>query len=270
MSRIKTILVGIDYTKSSDNALQYAILLAEKSTASLMLFHVYENPIVHLYSGAYFVDYDNVEKGNIEKLEKYKAKILSTNSKLDIAILATDKSIKSSIKDLVEKHKISLVVFGLESKSKVSKFLYGTTGVKLASRIKCPVIIVPEDYKQHQLKHTVLAVDNNEHIKSKIVKKAKEFNNDLNLPYEFIHVKTEYEFLALPTTKIKKEQEKLKVKVIESENFVSGIKSYTSKNKVDLIIVISHSHSALYNLFNDSNTKLIAFESKKPVMCFHA
>ena len=34
--------------------------------------------------------------------------------------------------------------------------------------------------------------------------------------------------------------------------------------------IISHSHSELYNLFNDSNTKLIAFESKKPVMCFHA
>jgi nucleotide-binding universal stress UspA family protein len=270
MSKIKTILVGIDYTKSSDNALQYAILLAEKSNASLMLFHVYENPVVHLYSGAYFVDYDNVEKGNVEKLKKYKAKVLSTHPKLDIAILATDKSIKSSIKDLVEKHKISLVVFGLETKSKVSKFFYGTSGVKLASRIKCPVIIVPEDYKQHQLKHTVLAVDNNEHIKSKIVKKVKEFNSDLNLQNEFIHVKTEYEFLAIPTTKIKKEQEKLKVKVIESENFVLGIKSYVSKNKVDLVIIISHSHSALYNLFNDSNTKLIAFESKKPVMCFHA
>lgn len=270
MSKIKTILVGIDYTKSSDNALQYAILLAEQSKASLMLFHVYENPIVHLYSGAYFVDYDNVEKGNVEKLKKYKAKISSTHPKLDISILVTDKSIKSSIKDLVEKHKISLVIFGLETKSKVSKFFYGTTGVKLASRIKCPVIIVPEDYKQHQLKHTVLAVDNNEHIKSKIVKKVKEFNSDLKLPYEFVHVKTEYEFLAIPTTKIKKEQEKLKVKVIESENFVSGIKSYVSKNKVDLVTIISHSHSALYNLFNDSSTKLIAFESKKPVMCFHA
>lgn len=270
MSKIKTILVGIDYTKSSDNALQYAILLAEKSKSSLMLFHVYENPIVHLYSGAYFVDYDNVEKGNIEKLKKYKAKILSTHPKLEISILATDKSIKSSIKELAEKHKISLVVFGLETKSKVSKFFYGTTGVKLASKIKCPVIIVPEDYKQHQLKHTVLAVDNNEHIKSKIVNKVKEFNNDLKLQNEFIHVKTEYEFLAIPTTKIKKEQEKLKVKMIESENFVTGIKSYVSKNKVDLITIISHSHSALYNLFNDSNTKLIAFESKKPVMCFHA
>ncbi len=270
MSKIKTILVGIDYTKSSDNALQYAILIAKKSNSSLMLFHVYENPIVHLYSGAYFVDYDNIEKGNIEKLKKYKTKILSNHPKLEITILATDKSIKSSIKNLVEKHKISIVVFGLETKSKVSRFFNGSTGVKLASKINCPVIIVPEDYKQHQLKHSVLAVDNNEHIKSKIVKKVKKFNNDLNLRYDFIHVKTEYEFLELPSAKIKKEQEKLKVNVIESKNFVSGINYYVSKNKVDLVTIISHSHSELYNLFNDSNTKLIAFESKKPVMCFHA
>ena len=53
----QSILVGIDFTKSSENALNYAIMLAEKSKAALLLFHVFDTPIVHTNSGAYFVEY---------------------------------------------------------------------------------------------------------------------------------------------------------------------------------------------------------------------
>jgi hypothetical protein len=74
MKNNKTILVGIDYTKSSENALNYAILLAEKSVSSIMLYHVYETPVVHTYSGAYFVSYPDIDKYNQEKLEKFKNK----------------------------------------------------------------------------------------------------------------------------------------------------------------------------------------------------
>ena len=65
-----TILVGIDYTKSSENALNYALMLAQRTNAKVTLLHVFEFPVMHTNSGLYIVDYKLVKANDLEKLEK--------------------------------------------------------------------------------------------------------------------------------------------------------------------------------------------------------
>jgi nucleotide-binding universal stress UspA family protein len=43
--KMKTILVPIDFSPSSDNAMNYAAYLAAKVGASLLLVHVYQIPV---------------------------------------------------------------------------------------------------------------------------------------------------------------------------------------------------------------------------------
>jgi nucleotide-binding universal stress UspA family protein len=265
----KIILVGIDYSKSSENALQYALLLAERTAASVLLLHVFEFPIVHTNSGMYMVDYKEVKKRDLNKLEKVRAKALLNFPAASIDIMNTTDRIQEVIKDLSQKKKIEMVVLGLETKSAISKFMQGSTGVNIASKIDCPVVIVPEKYKTHKLVHTVITVDNREHIKKRVIDKAAKFSKSLKLNTQLVHIKTDDEFLQIYERNPKKENEKWHIKTHEAKTFDKGIADYVKYNQSDMVIIFSQSHSAFYKLFNETNTAKIAFQSKVPVVSIH-
>ena len=62
---------------------------------------------------------------------------------------------------------------------------------------------------------------------------------------------------------------KLPIEVIKAKDIQDGIIKYSKDKNTDLITIISQSHSALFNLFSESNTKKIAFQTKVPVMAIH-
>lgn len=259
-----TILVGIDFTKSSENALNYAIMLAEKSKSALLLFHVFDTPIVHTNSGAYFVEYASLKHNNLARLESYKNNIQAKHPKLKMDVRTTFTSFKEEVKDLAKHAKINYVVLGLETKSKVSKFIYGTTGVDIAGKVDCPVIIVPEKYKEHKLEHSVLAIDNKNKQHAVILKKHQAFMKAHKCTSVNLHVRTEDELIV---EKIKNKE--LLVETIEAKDFKTGLAKYMKAKETDMVTLISHSHSFLYNMFAETNTKTIAFQSKVPVMSIH-
>lgn len=265
----KTILVGIDYSKSSENALHYALLLAERVKASVLLLHVFEFPIVHTNSGMYMVDYKEIKKRDLTKLEKLKEKAVKLFPAAVIDTMNTTDRIQDVIKDLSQKKKIDMVVLGLETKSAISKFMHGSTGINIASKIDCPVIIVPEKYKEHELVHAMITVDNREHIKKRVVDKASRFSKSLKLNTQLVHIKTDDEFLQIYERNPKKENEKWNIRTQEAKTFDKGVADYVKNNKADMVIIFSQSHSAFYKLFNETNTAKIAFQSKVPVVSIH-
>jgi nucleotide-binding universal stress UspA family protein len=265
----KTILVGVDYTKSSDNALEYAVMMAKKSNASVMLFHIYETPVVHTFSGAYFVSYKEMQGYNLARLEKYRSKLSVKHPSIDFSVFASYKSFKAGVNELIKSRKVHYVVLGLESKSRFSRFIYGTTGLEVAGKISCPVIIVPERYKQHKLKTSVLALDNHKTIESKVMQKITDFNKQFKMQKELVHIKTEDEFMFVNKKKASDANKRWKVKIVEAKNFEDGILSYVKQNKIDLLSIVSHAHSTMYELFNESNTKQLAFKTRIPIMSIH-
>jgi len=263
------ILVGIDYSKSSENALQYALMLARKTPTKIILLHVFEFPIIHTNSGLYTMDYKAMKENDLARLSKVKEQALKKFPKAEIELLNTTDSIKSFVKDLASKKKIDYVVLGLETKSKISKFIYGTTGVNLSTRIDCPVIIVPESYKIHKLDKTVISVDNKETIKKRTADKAIGFTEQHGASHQMLYIKTEDDFLLIYEKNPKKQNKKWDIKTLEAKDFESGINKYMISNPTDMIVLFSKSYSALYRFFNETNTKVIAFQSKVPVMSIH-
>ncbi len=268
MKNKNTILVGVDYSKSSENALMYAALLASKTDASLMLMHVFDVPVLHTNSGIYFISYESIQEEHKTHLEKYKQLVTKKYPKMEVKTFVTSLSFKSEIKDLSSSKKIQYVVLGLETKSKISRFIYGTTGLDIAGKVDCPVIIVPQQYKEHKLGKTVLAVDNAEATRSKLFTKFAKFNEVYKTKASYVHIKTEDE-LNLGIKPSKKSKPEIKIDQLESKSFVLGINRYVRENNIDLVTVVSQSHSFIYDLFSERNTKLIAFQSKTPVMSLH-
>lgn len=262
----KTILVGIDYSKSSENALNYAIALAKKGKASVLLFHTYAVPVVHTNSGLFFISYSALKKSNTERLEKYRAAIQKENPGINVNVLATGSSFNIELEDLLHRHRVQYVVLGLESKSRLSKFIYGSHSTQIAGKINCPVIIVPEKYKAHRIQKAVLCVDTPKSVDHKALKKITDFSSRFQYDLSKVHVRTPEEISFDKPSETKKTD----LEVVESGEFVDGVIRYSKEKNKDLIIIVSQTHSPIYNLFIERNTKTIAFRSKIPVMAIHS
>ncbi|MCU0359225.1 MAG: universal stress protein [Bacteroidia bacterium] len=267
----KRILVGVDYTKSSLNAVDYAAGLAKQSGATLILFHVYEFPVVHTNAGLYMVDYKAIKRDDLARLEQLKKKTLDKHPGLQLEIGNSNMSFKAYVEELAAKKKIHVVVLGLETKGKISKFIWGTTGVDIAGKIDCPVVIVPESYTKHKYEKVMAAVDYKQDLKRVVIRKAEQFAKDNQMKCNLVHIQTEDELdFGIEAGERRKEAAKWNIELFKAKGFSEGVKKYVSQNKSDLVVLFSRKHSLVYRLFNETNTKTIAFNSNVPVMAVHA
>ena len=70
---MKTLLVGVDFTKSSMNAIDYTVGLAKKTKSNVLLFHAIATPLVHTNSGLFFItpsDFSTIESKKLLALQK--------------------------------------------------------------------------------------------------------------------------------------------------------------------------------------------------------
>jgi len=267
---MKTIIAGIDFTKSSYNAAKYAAMLAQKLNCKLVLFNMYDVPLIHSNSGLYVMSYTPLRDESENKIADFSKKLQKLHPKISINFFVSTGSFKQQLTAFIEAHKVQLVVMGLSTKDSFSKFIYGSHSTDIAGKISAPVIIVPDNFKVHTLNKILLGVDNEEKLHRSSLKSLERFAKESKSSVTLLHVKTEDEIFGnkLKNT-IKLNGKAHKVESYSAIDIVKGIRAFTQTNKTDLIAIISKKHSLFYNLFTESNTKKIAFASKIPVMAIH-
>ncbi len=261
---MKTILVGVDFTKSSENTVQYAIEVAKQSHSKILLFHALTAPLIHTTSGLVFLDNDNFHKDVENEMKALSNRLSKKHPSLKFGIEITYDGIRERVKKLAKNRKISLVVLGLETKSKIQKFLGSTTSLDLAGKIDCAVITVPKKYKKHSVKKILVALDNKETIKSGLSKRINSIIEMLGVKAEFVHVKTEDELNIKQTI-----NREINLTTVNAWDFKTGITSYAKKSKADMIMLISNNYSSIHSLFIDSHSKKIILSSNIPVISVH-
>ncbi len=266
---MKTIIVGTDFSTSSINACRYAAELAQISKCKLIIFNLFEAPVIHSNVGLYGFSYEFIKKASHDKTEKLIKQLKREFPKVNISAFATNGAFEDELKQFTKAHRVEAAVMGLETKKRISKFIYGSHGINLVGKIDCPVIIVPSGYKVHKVSKVLLAVDNNEKLMKSSLKGFERFVKDTGSKIKVLHVRTDDEIFHPVTNTVSVNGKKLPIDIIKAKDIQDGVKKYCALGDISLVAIISKKHSLFYNLFSESNTKKIAFVSKLPVMSIH-
>lgn len=266
---MKTIITGTDFSASSLNACRYAAFLALKLNCKLTVFNLYEAPLIHSNVGLYGFTYAAVRGDSKRKTAKILADLKAEFPKLKVSMFVSNGDLKTELEDFDAKHQVEAAVMGLESKSRLTKFLYGSHGVNIAGKINAPVIIVPQSYKVHKLDGVLLSVDSNEKLYKTSLAGFEKFLKAAKVPVSLLHVRTEDELFHPLVTSLKILGKKQPILEHRAKNLENGVRNFCRENNVDLVAIVSKKHSVFYNLFSESNTKRVAFASKVPVMAIH-
>jgi nucleotide-binding universal stress UspA family protein len=147
---ISKIMVGIDGSKESINAADYAIDIAKKHNAELIAVNVLTSDIGYTYSSPgvesppltireiILLAEDEVKKWFNDIKEKADKNGVRFRSEIIIA----KKSTVSSMLDYAEEQNINLIVVGTRGRSGIKKMLLGSIASGLVTYAACPVLVV--------------------------------------------------------------------------------------------------------------------------------
>ena len=147
---ISKIMVGIDGSKESVNAADYAIDIAKRHNAELIAVNVLTSDIGYAYSSPgvesppltireiILLAEDEVKKW----LNDIEEKADKSGIRFRSEIIMAKRSAVSTMLDYAEEQKIDLIVVGTRGRSGIKKMLLGSVASGLVTYAACPVLIV--------------------------------------------------------------------------------------------------------------------------------
>ena len=145
------ILVPTDFSKNAWNALKYGLRLFENLNCTFYLLHV--NPIP-TYSGAgtSVKGFSKMAKESVLRESKESLDLLllriekiSANAKHSFVTIALYDFFVDSIKREVETKKMDLIIMGTKGSSGFKKVTVGSNTGDVITKVKCPLLAVPEN-----------------------------------------------------------------------------------------------------------------------------
>jgi nucleotide-binding universal stress UspA family protein len=269
------ILVPLDFSKSSDNALDYAIGLASFLVTDIILLHVES---IFLYNLDSTILTNTIEeKVEISRniLKEKAAKIRKENMSIsNVEYHVEAGNIEKTISDYITNYRIDFVVMGIrEPEKSATKQLLRSTVLPISKNSEAPVFVIPENYKYKKIQTIAYASEYSSEIKQhnglfQIKFLNKLFDSKLNVLHVIPqnHVLNKIETEADQYVEETLEETNHKTFVLSENKASNALLDFVNKNEVDLMVVEPKKHSFFHKLFYPSTTKEVAFKSPIPVL----
>jgi nucleotide-binding universal stress UspA family protein len=278
---MKTILVPTDFSPSSERALDFAVQIAKKWNAKIILANAYYLPTFDLDAPPSMLQtmYDKEDKEIKSKLHEICLKT-AKNTNPEGASLACEyvaelKLPVQEIHDLVVKKGVDLIVMGTEGKDKVLGFL-GSITMEVLNRVRCPVLIIKEDFEYRDFNHIAYALEDIEKDISTIdqlIPFAKLFDAEIKV----IHVKknqkqngeTKDPGKLIPGLKKSAGYEKIKLYEMFYDDVPKGLTAFFNSESYNLMVLMKHERNWVENIFHKSVIKHLMAAGNTPLLILH-
>lgn len=140
--RIHRLMVPLDFSGKSRQALRYAVPLAQKFGARIVLLHVLPDTRGTSASTASLLTGTPAEQraAALKRLQATAASLVPTTIRTDFSVLVGDPTKK--IIEAIEKHDVDLLVLTTTGRTGLKRILIGSTAEQVMRHAPCPVLSV--------------------------------------------------------------------------------------------------------------------------------
>lgn len=277
------ILVPVDFSDYSKNALEYAIVLAKKTNAFITVFHSFyfstppEYGTLANYISMAIEDeqkrYDEQMKTLIKSYENEEYD--DGSGRLQISSIVKLGLPSEDIVALIKERQFEMVIMGTKGATGLDRLFFGSVTANIIedSDVKCPVLAVPRGANVRGVKHMLYAMDYEEDDVP-VIDDLLEFASYFDAKVTCLHVNVSEELLD--SDKLEKEiledtywftpYDKIRFELLKNESTQSGIENYIKDNGIDLVAVIPRKRSFLESLFHKSVSNNLATYAGIPVL----
>lgn len=284
MTIIKNILVLTDFSQNAKSAEEYALQLAIKAKANLILYNAYPPLPAMPVSGNVVWPHDpsaslqvqsisNLQS-RVYELEAGLTKIKDDSFKPEIRHLGDAGSLIHKLNDIAAENNIWLVVMGTKGESFADNILFGSNVFKVLDKIHCPVLIIPHNAIYENFEKIGYATD----LKSddlSIVEWLKELTEIFHIELFMMNVSadmvtTEEEVSKTMTEEVlfTKSPDQPNINYFQGKNIKHTLQEVIEEYNVDILALKHRKYGFFHSLFHSSTSDDMVKHTKIPILVF--
>lgn len=283
---MKTILVPTDFSVPAENAARYAVALAKKIKADIVLFNAFKVPSEAPMAAQVawpLIDYSEIKQDVTNDLDAC-VKLLSDPSCLveeeycpGLTYESSLGSVSEGINSIVKQKKIEMVVMGMSGANGLTQFILGSNSGAMIDKTSVPLLLVPFEAELKSIRKIAFATDlalsditalkflaslasplnatltivhvTNKEVdpKGDIQKKIDAFINSVALNVKYPGIKYEYVW---------------NIYVDDGLNWIA------EEDDLDMMAISHERHSLINKIFKGSHTHKLSRHTKIPLLVF--
>jgi len=275
---MKRILVPTDFSDCADKALDYAMHIAKKSAAEVILLHACDMIDNTFADNKAMIKEHNerITKDVNQKMQAIRQKIELTE-KVHIIPRIFDGDITDSILQAAARYDVQLIVMGTTGATGWKNKLFGSNAAATIRKTTTPVLTVPFNYNTAPPEHILLALNNAiEDVKTTapLFSLAKLFKANVKVVVfsaareEAVEVMEHAKAINAIEGRLKNEFASVDIQSahIGGHDLIDGLQEYITENKINLLAMVTHHRSTLQELLHKSMTRKMAYHTTVPLL----
>jgi nucleotide-binding universal stress UspA family protein len=273
---VNKLLYATDFSGNAQRALPFAIRIAEKFSSELIMLHVFEIPTAWKYSQT-----EDVLQMERQAIEMSEGQLKTLLEKYEVGleprfVASGNTSVANGIFALLKEEDPDLIVIGTRGGSKLREFIVGSTTKELIKKSPVPVLAVPENALEFNLKKILYASDFQEEdidVLRQLIDFARPFGAEITV----VHVSTHEEYHGdekmqhfKGAVKNKFGYEKIDFQLLLSDQIVERLNDFVIRNNYHLLAMLEKERDGLIGrLFHRDHVKKMEFHTSIPLLSFN-
>ena len=268
----KKILVPVDFSGCSINAVRYAASLAKKIKGEIVLMHSINVPVTHGEIGASTI-INELSQGIEEDVNGNFAKLIDEIPA--IKEVPYDTIIKSNfITDAViavsKSTDIDIIVMGTKGAHGLEEVVMGSNTYSVIRDINIPVIAVPGNAVFKSIQRIVFASDYKKtYVESlePLLTLARAFGSEIHV----LHISPGVDITTEEMDEAKKFKRYLKnvrhhYHFIQNDDLEESIEKYVKDHNIDMVSLMPRKHNIFEQIFGKSHSRKIILHTDLPLL----
>lgn len=275
---MKKILFPTDFSNTANNALVYALKMADNQKASLYVLHAYEMPVISATANPVMIQdvYKTIELSNFENFKDQVPLIrdIAKKHNLDhvpMHFILEEGFLNTILKKCVKDENIDLVVMGTNGNSGLDKKILGSNTSNAIGSLDIPVFSVPHDAifdGINSVAFTTLFNTSDQKTLDSLMPIAEGFGATIKC----IHITNSKDRVNDAVVKSWQENyanKPVKFYIIENTDVEKAVFEFIDVENIDLLVSVTRNRSFFEKLFTSSMTKKLSYHNYVPVLAFH-
>ena len=278
---MKNILVPTDFSDNSWNAIQYALEFFKDTACNFYLLHVTsisnyaggETPIIPT---AQVIEKTLLKQAKIE-LQKLLIKIkeLYPNTNHTFITLSSYDYFIDAIRNHIDEKNVDFIVMGTKGANGVKRAIIGTNTGDLITKVKCPVLVVPEKANFSIPKEIAFPTDFNIFYQTNILSSISELAKLYDSAIRILHVAKKDEQL----TSYQKENqeylndyfmdEKHSFHRVTNKKIEAGVQCFVESRDINMIVMIAKNLNLFQQILFKPAVEEISYHTEVPFLVLH-
>ncbi|MBN2595778.1 universal stress protein [Labilibaculum sp.] len=290
---VNRILVPIDFSDFSPRLCEYAMNIAKKFNADILLFHTYFASAIETipFSDSYTYNATVVEVlSEVEKNAKARIKELYYDIRnkleleqvegIEVDYALSGGTASSEILNICNTYQPDLVIMGSRGESAGTTNLLGSVVSNVIEESKVPILILSdqgEDVSLDQINNIMYAT-NFDKADFRAIANLKFITKPYDMKIHCVHfndvddenVMEEHQMKVLRKylDRILGESN-VNCSIIQIEEKMKGIEEYVQKNDIGMIAILARKHNLLERLFFGQMSRKLFIKTHIPILVFH-